>query len=115
MAAVIYDLFPAAVLVTPRDPETEDLMHDHTFEMGAARVVVTNEEVLVIIDSPTGPLLALQMPYSPGSFDKAGNHYEYSYVETDTGQVLAFRKDNSCGCGSRLRSFNPYAHIVARG
>jgi hypothetical protein len=114
MAVIITDLFPATVKVTPRDHQGE-LLPNHTFELGSARVVVTDNEVLVITDSPAGPILALQMPYSPGAYSKGEKPHLPSYIGTDTGQVLEFFRDTSCGCGSRLRGFNPYAHIVARG
>lgn len=115
MAAVIYDLFPAEVTVTSKSPETGEYIESSAFIMPSARVVVTNEEVLVVIDAPMGPILALQMPYAPGNFDQAPKQSGVSTIETSTGQRLSFRKDESCGCGSRLRGWNPYSHIVARG
>lgn len=115
MPAVIYDLFPAAVLVTPRDPETNEMLTDHTFEIGSARVVVTEDRALVAIDSPTGPVMVMDVPYTPGNFTKASSMYKDSTVTASTGQTLVFKKDDSCGCGSRLRSWNPYSTIVARG
>lgn len=115
MPAIVYDVFPANIIVTPKNPESGQPLTEHAFEIGASRVVVTDTTVYVAIDSPTGPVLVLDLPYSPQNFQKANSMYEDSMVQTDTGQTLVFKKDDSCGCGSRLRGWNPYRSIVANG
>jgi hypothetical protein len=36
-------------------------------------------------------------------------------VTTESGKLIAFSKDDNCGCGSRLRSWNPYGSIITVG
>jgi hypothetical protein len=37
-------------------------------------------------------------------------------VITETGKLIAFKKDDNCGCGSRLRSWSPYGStLMAQG
>ena len=46
-------------------------------------------------------------------FDKAGTKMEDSYIVTKTGKMVAFKLDRNCGCGSRLRAWNPYRHVYS--
>ena len=111
MPAIIHDVFPSEVVVSSPNPDTGEMVS--SFEILSARVVVTDNEVLVAVDSPTGPVMVLRLPYTPGNFEKGAKLYDRSSVLASTGQRLTFRRDDSCGCGSRLRGWNPYATIVA--
>lgn len=104
---IIYDVFPAKLVAVPAgqieevdqlsiNPPTEG-----SFFVDTARVIVTDDTLLVAVDSPEGAKLVFQEKYSlfvPGSV---------YYVVTESGKMLAFEKDPGCGCGSRLRSWNP--------
>jgi hypothetical protein len=35
-------------------------------------------------------------------------------LTTESGKMLAFQKDTNCGCGSRLRSWNPYKTLTSQ-
>jgi hypothetical protein len=62
---------------------------------------------MIGLDSPEGPKLVFQEKYV--SHKKEGKHH---IVQTIEGKTLIFRKDDNCGCGSRLRSWQPYGSIV---
>jgi hypothetical protein len=70
------------------------------------RIIVTNEHVLVAKDSPQGPQIVFRETYE--TFIPSEKAIEDSYVVTSSGKMLAFKKDTGCGCGSRLRGWNPY-------
>lgn len=74
------------------------------------RVVVTETHVTVAQDSPDGAQVVFHEPYTElyapeDRKDKVTGTYR---IVTTSGKFLAFQKDTSCGCGSRLRSWNPY-------
>ena len=73
------------------------------------RVIVTDEMVIVAKDGPEGPQIVFREAYE--TFISSEKADEDSYVVTKTGKMLAFKKDRACGCGSRLRGWNPYATL----
>jgi hypothetical protein len=82
-----------------------------TRRLDRCRVAVFNDQVLIAVDSPSGPNLV---------FKEAITFYEkfekIHRVITETGKLIAFKKDDNCGCGSRLRSWSPYGStLVAQG
>jgi hypothetical protein len=104
---IIYDVFPAKLVAAPAgqvdevdqlsiNPPTEG-----TFFVDTARVIVTEDMILVAVDSPEGAKLVFQEKYD---LFVPGTQY---YVVTQSGKMLSFEKDTGCGCGSRLRSWNP--------
>ena len=101
---IIYDLFPAVLTVTSADGS-------QTGTVDVTRVVLTEEVLVAVVDSPEGPRLVFQEAYS--SFDRARLARETSTVTTASGKLVTFRKDESCGCGSRLRSWNPTGAVRA--
>lgn len=70
------------------------------------RVIVTDETVLVAKDGPSGPQIVFQERYE--TFIPSQEATKDSFVVTESGKMLAFKKDTGCGCGSRLRGWNPY-------
>ncbi len=104
----IYDVFPADLCAAPADyvgELTPTTNADNTFRVDTCRVVLTPTHVLVATDSPQGPQVVFREPYV--TFDRAARPSETSTVTTESGKRLAFRKNETCGCGSRLRSWNP--------
>ena len=116
--AVRYDLFPAFVTFVgaddpilytdmasgppnPRDARTYD----------KARVIVSDSSVLVAVDGDTGPKIVFNEEIAQNSFIRSGNRNQDSFILTVSGRKLAFRRNDACGCGSRLRSWNPYRHL----
>lgn len=107
------DTFPATIVITAADfPVAVNDLKSRPPTEGAAslpitRVVVSANRVLVLTDSPTGPQRVFEEDIDPDSHYK-GSMYIDSYVTTVSGKKLAWRKDASCGCGSRLRSYRPF-------
>jgi hypothetical protein len=72
-------------------------------------VLWSNEEdnfITVASDSPNGPQVVFQQKYV--EMTENGGVYRLSTLD---GKMIAFEKDSNCGCGSRLRSWNPYRTI----
>lgn len=117
MAQVILDIFPATVIITGLNSTTpiEDLRSapptPGTRQINTARVIVTSDRVLIAVDGPTGPQIVFSQGYVPGSVFKNPDKSKDSYLTAETGQAVVFRKDTVCGCGSRLRSWNPFRSV----
>jgi len=108
---ILLDVFPAHVVAAaPGQFESvEDIKSDPptpgTHYVGTTRVIITEDMILVAQDSPEGAKIVFRERY----------HTLINGVEnrviTDSGKMLAFKKDTNCGCGSRLRGWNPYKTI----
>ena len=114
---ILQDMFPAYLSVgapgqfdTPQEMRSHPRM-DETYYADKARVVVTDEIVMVAVDSSSGPMIIFRERYA--SHDKSNVASEDSYVVTETGKMLAFSRNDSCGCGSRLKGWNPYRHVYS--
>jgi hypothetical protein len=116
---IVHDLFPCFVAAVGQG--TLDSVHDlasmpatlgaHT--MDKARVVVSDDRILIAIDGDTeGPRIVFNQPVI--EFYKSESRTKDSYVVTENGSMIAYRKNEACGCGSRLRSWNPYGHIYSK-
>ena len=112
------DVFPSVVaLAEPNSLEDlRELMPKGpapkgTRRLDRCRVVVFNNQLLIAVDSPSGPSLVFQENIT--FYEK----YEKVHrVITETGKLIAFKKDDNCGCGSRLRSWSPYGStLMAQG
>lgn len=107
------DCFPATVVLTAPDFETpiEDLRSQPptpgAASLSITRVVVSGERVVIAVDDVAGPKVVFSEGIDPSTHVK-GNSKVDSYVTTLTGKKIAWRKDASCGCGSRLRSWRPF-------
>lgn len=104
------DIFPAVIKVIPPDSLSalSDVTADgpnppSTRRLDRCRVVVMNDTVLVAVDSPTGAQLVFREKVEEMIKEK-----HFSRIRTETGKMLSVQKDSNCGCGSRLRSWNPY-------
>jgi hypothetical protein len=112
------DIFPSHVSVAPATLNDGDLTslqshptQDGAFYLQTARVLVlTNDvDVLMVViaqDSPEGAQIVFQE--SIQEYIPSVKQEEDSKIKTSSGKMLAFKKDTNCGCGSRLRSWNPY-------
>jgi hypothetical protein len=114
------DLFPCFVsFLAGADPlPLEELRSappsPNSHQVSTARVVVTNTKIIVAIDGSDGPVIVMNDPYDPATLSKASNvSTTDSYLATASGTKVAFRKDENCGCGSRLRSWNAYSVMEA--
>jgi len=106
----LYDLFPAHLAVAPAGLcELSEMTAfppvDGAYRVEKSRVIVTDTHIIVARDTDAGPAVVFQERYS--KFIKNTKDTD-SYVMTTSGKLLAFRKDTNCGCGSRLRGWNPF-------
>ena len=112
------DLFPAYVVIATADFPTpiEEISSapptPGTAQITIARVVVSNTRIIVAQDGPQGPQIVYDEAIDPESHFKSASPLTLdSYVTTATGVKIVFKKDTACGCGSRLRSWNPTGGI----
>lgn len=109
---ILQDVFPANFTITPPNLLTDvhDLSPISPPPGGAlvqtTRVIITETNITVAQDAPSGAQIIFNERYT--FFEKAKKDTETSYIITENGKFIAFRKDTNCGCGSRLRSWNPY-------
>jgi hypothetical protein len=113
--SVKHDIFPAFVALLPAEDPTPLLemksgpLYPKTArQLLTARVVVFNNRVTIAVDSNDGPRIVFNQAVDPSTFQKGAKPSEDSFIQTLKGIKIAYRKDENCGCGSRLRSWNPY-------
>ena len=119
------DIFPAHFQVAPANVFTDvSTLNSHprqqgAFYVGTTRVLIMNvdsEQVVVVAqDSPEGAQIIFKEKVAsliapPQEESKKSDLGTYRLI-TVSGKTLAFSKDTNCGCGSRLRSWNPYRTI----
>lgn len=109
---IISDVFPSHVSVVPEGmyADVSELIA-YPAPKGAgyvstARCIITDEVVVIAQDSPNGAQIVFQEAYVDYRVEESTHR-----VVTKSGKMLAFTKDTNCGCGSRLRSWNPYRTI----
>jgi len=114
---IIHDIFPAHLTVAAPGAYSNvfDLRShppmDDSYYLTKTRVVVTSTNVIIAHDGPQGPVILFNEQYE--TFDKSNVKAEDSYITTKSGKMLVYAKDENCGCGSRLRSWNPYKHLYS--
>lgn len=120
------DVFPAILTVSPpAAPPADSLapLHPDSRRIERVRVVVTLDAVFVFQDDPRGPQLIFSErlhsyapPPPPNRTQRAIPNSKtpprQATLQTDSGKTLAFYRDGSCGCGSRLKGFNPFDSIT---
>jgi hypothetical protein len=112
MTKIILDRFPCHLVAVPKG-FTDDASTLRSYDptpgatyLEVTRVILTQDTVIVAKDSNTGPQIVFQEKYSDIYISE--DQKLDSNVTTITGKMLAFKKDTGCGCGSRLRGWNPY-------
>jgi hypothetical protein len=113
---IIHDVFPAHLSVASSDYSDDEFSirskgnPEGVFYKDITRVVLVEDDIGLTIwvaqDSPTGPQIIFQERLA--ILHKADKPEQDSHAKTVSGKILAFSKDNNCGCGSRLKSWNPY-------
>ena len=111
------DVFPALFVLAGsdyRDPITTSTPPNHPSlrRRSEVRIVVTDTHILIAEDSPQGPSLVFKEEIDPTTFRGPASKGDDIFVTTRLGKRFAFRKDNSCGCGSRLRTWRPYDAVT---
>lgn len=103
------DVFPAvAWIAPPNSVEVSNLATsgpcpEGTRKIDRVRVVLLGNSILIAQDSPEGPKLVFREGFTARLVNG-----KTTTIKTDTGKIIAFTKDENCGCGSRLRTWNPY-------
>lgn len=116
MSRIIQDTFPAHLSVAPAN-YSDDVFSinaqgnpEEVYYRDITRIVLVEDEkglsIWVAQDSPTGAQIIFQERLA--EFYKADKPEQVSRAKTVSGKLLAFQKDSNCGCGSRLKSWNPY-------
>lgn len=117
---ILVDIFPAHLQVAPagKIADLSDLKpsppKEGLFYVATTRTLLTEEngvrKIVVAVDSPDGAQIIFLEEIADALEDKASKTYR---VETKSGKMLAFTKDTNCGCGSRLRAWNPYRTLYS--
>ena len=119
---VVFDMFPARVLVIADQESNADLnLEDLTYttrvpnsrKVEAVRVVLTEATIMIAGDSSNGPVLIFQEKYDPSTLVLNKNRSKPGRLTTLNGKILVFQKDENCGCGSKLRAWNPYRTVYS--
>lgn len=111
------DIFPAVAAIYPPDyAETLQKPYETvgTSDSGykpyvECRVILHNSNLFVGIDGPRGPQFLFKGTYVNE------NVFQDRYltrVLTDDGHLVVFGTSKGCGCGSRLRTWNPYGTVL---
>jgi hypothetical protein len=110
---IIADIFPADFSGTAAGTFTDvALLNPITTNdprvsyIATTRIIVTETHISVASDSPSGPNLVFHEPYAQ-FFPPTEKNGAYRAI-LKSGKFVAFQKDDACGCGTRLRSWNPY-------
>lgn len=112
MTSIAMDRFPCHLVAVPVG-FTQDETTLRSFEptpgatyLEITRVILTETHVIVAKDGPGGPQIVFREEFD--SFTPSKDVYKDTFVVTKSGKMLAFKKDRACGCGSKLRGWNPY-------
>jgi hypothetical protein len=110
---ILADIFPAHLQVAPANTfsDVRELnpapAKDGLFYVGTTRTLITEEndiqKIVVAVDSPDGAQIIFLE-----ELEEALQEDKVYRAITKSGKMLAFTKDTNCGCGSRLRAWNPY-------
>jgi hypothetical protein len=78
-----------------------------TRRLDRCRVAIVNNTLMIAVDAPGGPQLVFKEKVLEVISEKGIDR-----ITTASDKMLAVIKDENCGCGSRLRSWNPFGSIV---
>jgi hypothetical protein len=124
------DIFPAVLVVAPATsshpatilsyPQPDD--PDGRRLLDKVRVLVTDTHVYVFQDSSQGPQVIFSEPldtYTPATplhqrRTRDASKPSEALATTQSGKSLAFARQGGCGCGSRLKTFDPFKVILAQ-
>lgn len=119
---IIADFFPARLLLAapqvfestadmklPEEREPKSIP-EGTFYIEVCRVVFTQNEVVIAIEEDEGVRVIFTDTYNPAYQDVNKNT---DRIITNTGRMMVFEIDSTCGCGARLMSWNAYKTLGA--
>jgi hypothetical protein len=122
---VIHDIFPAVISMTTTQPTEESPLNAanpstslKARRLDRARVITTNDRILIAVDSPEGPLVVFNQPYDQETAYLATNKSTDSKLttidtESSSPVFIAYRKSEDCSCGSRLRAWRPFGNTYS--
>jgi hypothetical protein len=117
MTKIVLDLFPCHLVAVPPG-FTDNILTLRSYDptpganyLEVTRVILTDKSIIVAKDSNKGPQIVFQENYDTA--DIAEDVKKDTRVVTASGKMLAFKKDTNCGCGSRLKGWNPYKTLTS--
>lgn len=109
------DIFPAIFIVAPPDSLSDfaELLFStekpkDTRRVDRCRVSIRDGVLFVVVDTPEG----FKIMFRERILDYRSLDLQHNAI-TETGKIVAFRKDDNCGCGSRLRSWSPFGNYLS--
>jgi hypothetical protein len=108
------DVFPALIKLAPPGSlsdyttlQTTGDVPEGTRRVDRSRAVVINNVLVIAQDSPEGPLVVFKE-----AVEEIAHEGKTTHVLTVSGKIIAIAKDDNCGCGSRLRGWNPRGSAI---
>ena len=112
---ILQDLFPAEAILRPATDQplnTFDFSVAERHDITAVRIIVTPTHIIMAQDGPGGAQVIFKEEYDPGLYIRDAERRGLHRIQTRAGRQIAFHITSSCGCGSRLRSWNPYKALA---
>lgn len=132
MYTVRSDVFPAVLAVSPPDAQAPASIYTqlHVLEaqggrrLERVRVIATGTHVVVFQDAgrAQGPIVIfneLIQDFTPAKTRSvrirtlSDDPFPQFAATTESGKTLAWYRSGGCGCGSRLKGFNPFNTLSA--
>lgn len=117
---VLQDVFPAVVSMTTTEPTPEAPLTAanpasslNARRLDRARVITTDERIIVAMDSPEGPVIVFNQAYDQDTVHigkgRSSDSTLTTLLQEGANQIyVAYRKSEDCSCGSRLRGWRPF-------
>jgi len=112
---ILQDLFPAEAILRPANDQPLmdfDFGASNAHDIKDVRIIVTPTHIIMAQDGPGGPQVVFKEEYDPGLYIRDTERRGLHRIQTRAGRQIAFHITSSCGCGSRLRSWNPYKALA---
>lgn len=110
------DVFPAIVFLA--EPGSLSSYRDLPFlgdkpqktrRVDRSRVMIIDGRFYIVQDSPEGPTVVFREGVSEYEKDAETKTH---HILTTSGKIIVVGKDRNCGCGTRLRGWNPFKGIT---
>jgi hypothetical protein len=109
-----FDVFPALLVSAPpgslSDITELNIIGDKpqgTKKLDRCRAALIEDLLIVATDGPDG----IKVVFRERIVESAKVEKTH-YVKTISGKILAITKDVNCGCGTKLRGWNPYGSFI---
>jgi hypothetical protein len=108
-----FDVFPANVVICPDnsidtlDPRYVMAVQQHGVSgakyVDTGRVIASEGILYVGVDSSTGPVTFFREAF----IQQIDETNSIARFVTESGKIISAKRDNGCGCGSRLKNWSP--------